>query len=299
MNDRMAVHIFFECVAFLLMTGCFREPICNETSRYAVRFEIDSAGLLHMMPENIERIRFSLYDPDTEKEVFMTFFSGKGGYLYSVEPGTYKVAAWSMNSDYTSVTYADRYDLLTAESMTVQQTPVRVIAAPDHVFAYSSEEMTIPYVTEDDAEVVFPLPLKSVVDTWRIEVENVKGLENFSSANFFISNQTREIYFKQWKRSGSAVSRAFGRVEGDKIICEFGSFGMGEDEKVSVIVRILAHNGSVYEKTFDVTNQINDSRNTGHIIKIQFDTTLIPLEQGGLQPSAEDWNENIDVIDLT
>lgn len=296
---KMTVWGLMALLSSCILTGCYkREPIYDEVSKYTVRFEVDSASVLHMMPRSLGRLQLSLYDPSTEKEVFKMFFSENGGNLYSIYPGKYKIAVWSMNSDYTSVTYTDRFNLLTAESMTTQETPVRVIAAPDHVFAYSNEEFEIPYVTEDDPDVVFTIPLKSVIDTWRIEVEDVKGLENFQEANFFIYNQAREIYLKQWRRSGSAVDKASGKVEGDLVVSEFGTFGMPEDERVSVVVKILAQNGFVHEKTIDVTEQIKDPENTRHIIRIQFDTTLNPMEQGGLNPSAEEWNENIDRIDL-
>lgn len=285
-------------LAFVL-SGCYkREPICSEISRYTVRFEIDSESVLYMMPENLERIQFSLYDPCTEKEVFRTYFSEKGGNLYSISPGTYKVAAWSLNSDYTSVTYTERYNLLTAESKTVQETPIRVTMAPDHVFAYSSEEIIIPYVTEDDPVAVFDIPLKSITDIWRIEVEDIEGLENLSEASFFIYNQVRELYFKQWERNGSAVDKASGKVEGNLVVSEFGTFGMPQDEKVCILVRIVAQNGFVHEKTVDVSEQIRNPENSGHIIKIRFGTTLNPPKQGGLQPSAEEWSGNIDKIDL-
>lgn len=281
------------------LAGCYKlEPIYDEVSRYSVRFETDKASVLYMMPESIGLLQLSLYDQNSEREVYRMYLGEEGGALRSVEPGTYRIAVWSMNSDYTSVTYTDRFNLLTAESMTTQETPIRVTAAPDHVFAYSSEEFVIPYITEDEDDVVFTIPLKSVIDTWRIEVEDVKKLENFSAASMFIYNQTREVYFKGWKRSGTAVNRSSGKVEGELVTSEFGTFGMPEDERVSVAVRILAQNGFVHEKTVDVTEQIRDPQNTEHVIRIQFDTTLNPLEQGGLKPSAEEWDENIEKIEL-
>lgn len=286
-------------IAVGALAGCYKlEPIHDEVSRYSVRFETDKESVLYLMPQSIGLLQLSLYNPDNEREVYRMYLGEEGGALRSVEPGTYRIAVWSMNSDYTSVTYTDRFNLLTAESMTTQETPIRVTAAPDHVFAYSNEEFVIPYVTDDDDEVVFTIPLKSVIDTWRLEVEGVKGLENFSAASMFVYNQSREIYFKGWKRSGTAINRASGKVESNLVTSEFGTFGMPEDERVSIAVKILAQNGYVHEKTVDVTEQIRDPQNTKHIIRIQFDTTLSPLEQGGLKPSADEWDENIEKIEL-
>lgn len=298
--NRKAV-IRYSGIVMLLVAAmsCYRrEPIYCEVNKYAVRFNIDSSDILYGMPRDLERIRFTLYDVDTEKEVYKTFMGPEGAYLHSVRPGTYKIAVWTLSSKVTSVTYTDRYNLLTAESKLAQESPLRVMVAPDHVFAYSSESIEVPHVTELDGDVVFTIPLKSVVEDWRIEVENVRGLENFTEASFYIYNQVQELYFKQWRRSGTVVDRAEGKVEGAMIVSEFGTFGMPEDEKVSIVVKILAQNGYVHQKTVDVSDQVRDPKNTGRIIKINFDTELNPLEQGGLLPSAEEWNENVDNIDL-
>lgn len=285
-------------VACCVYAGCQREPIYRETGQYAVRFTVDSESVLYMMPEKLELIQLSFYDIENDKEVYTTYMDADGGYLYSIRPGMYKLAAWTLNSDYTSVTYTNKYSLLTAEPKTVQETPMRVIVAPDHVFAYSSGTMEIPYIAEGDEDVVFTLPLKSVIDTWRIEVEGVEGLENFSDANFFVYNQARELYIGGWMCSGSAVDRSAGKVEGDLIVSEFGTFGMPEDEKVAVVARILAQNSLVHELTVDVTDQIRNPENKDHIIRICFDTKLNPLEQGGLLPTTEEWNEHTDHMDL-
>ena len=280
---------------FLLpsLFGCYkREPILSEVSRYAVRFEEEGDDT------SLERLQFTLYDAETEREVYRTFMGKEGGYLYSVRPGTYKVAVWSMNSACTSITYSDRYDLLTAESRIVQETPTRVMVSPDGVYAYSCEEFTVPYLTEEDEPAVFTFRLEDVVDIWNIEVDGLRGLENYVGSSFFISNQVQELYFKDWKPNGTAVVKASGEVMESLVVCRFGTFGMEQDAAVTVLVRILARDGFVHEKTVDVTPQIKDPGNSAHVIRIPFEAELHPLEQGGLLPSADEWDENTQIIDL-
>jgi|GEM_PF-5399956 len=286
-------------LSLLSLLSCQRDPIYEAVSRYRFEFDIED-DVLYCSAAEPELIQVMFYDPQTGKKIDETYMSPGGGYLYSFQNGCFDIVAFTMGADRTDITYTKDLSLLTAETKVIQNSPVTVINAPDHVFAGVLRSVTIPCLSEADPQFILTIPLKSVCDSWKVCVTGVKGLENASSAYMYLTNQTMEVLLKEWEPQGNCSIKAAGKVDVQKGIIEipFCTFAMGKDGKTTLRVMIEANDRRVHSMDFDVTAQVTDPENTSHIITVDFPTELLPMTQGGLDPSADEWDENHQFIDV-
>jgi len=279
--------------------SCQRDPIYDSVSKYRFEFDIDE-NVLYCDPPKTELIQVLFYDPQTGKKIDETYMSPDGGYLYSIQPGYYDIVVFSMGSDRTDITYTKDLNLLTAETKTLQSTPVRIINAPGHVFTGAAGNVMIPHLSEADSPFILRFPMKSICDSWKIMITGVEGLEYASSVWVYVFNQREEILLKDMTPTGSCAIRASGKALPSEGVLEsqFCTFGMINDGQPTVKVVIEAQDGRTHSMDFDVTRQVWDESNSSHIITVDFPTKLLPLKQGGLDPSADEWDDNHEFIDI-
>lgn len=289
--------LILTCMAALL--SCQRDPIYDEVSKYRFEFEIDQS-VLYCKAALPELIQVMFYDPQTGKKVQETYMTPQGGYLHSFQSGTYDIVAFTMGSDRTDITYTKDLNLLTAETKTLQSSPVRIINAPGHVFTGVARSVVIPHLSEADPQFTLTLPLKSICDSWRVVVTGVRGLEYASNVSVYVFNQAEEVLLKDMTPTGSCAIRASGEALPDMgyIQSEFCTFGMNPEGQVSLRIVIEAQDGRLHSREFDVTDQIRSKSNADHTITVDFPTELLPLTQGGLDPSSDEWDENREFIDI-
>ncbi|MCQ2185054.1 MAG: DUF5119 domain-containing protein [Bacteroidales bacterium] len=283
---------------FLLTISCHRDPICYPSGTYSIVVDVDDSAL-YMKPAPVANLQLSLYDPSSGREVYKTFLSSRSTGLPALPRGTYMIAVWSKDAGITDVSYTNNYRLLSATSAIVGGGVQKIIAAPDHLLAFSSGDFSVPEFS-DGGNHEFHILLKSVVDTWMIEVEGVSGLQWLSDASFTVSNQVKELLFDSWRPDGvCSVQATGGRVSpSGLILCPFGTFGMLPDGRVEVEARLRSQDGLVHSMKSDVTSQVRDPSNSKHLIRIHFPVQLSALRQGGLQPGACDWDEEYESIEV-
>lgn len=286
-------------LSLLSVLSCQRDPIYDAASKYRFEFDIDD-DVLFCNAVKPELIQVIFYDPQTGKKLDETYMSPEGGYLYSFQTGCYDIVAFTLGAERTDITYTKDLNLLTAETKVIQSSPATVINAPDHVFAGVVRQASIPCLSEADPQFVLTIPLKSVCDSWKVEVRGVKGLQYASSASLYLGNQGKEILLKEWKTNGNCTIKATGKVDVERGVIEipFCTFAMGKDGQVTARLLVEGQDRKVRSGEFDVTSQVRDSTNSSHIITVDFPIELQPMTQGGLDPSADEWDENREFIDI-
>lgn len=279
--------------------SCQRDPIFDSVSKYRFEFDIED-DVLYCKAQKAELVQVLFYDPASGKKINETYMSPEGGYLYSILPGNYDIVAFTMGSDRTDITYTKDLNLLSAETKILQSTPVRIINAPGHVFTGVAGGVMIPHLSEADAPFVLKLSLRSICDSWRMIITGVEGLEYATSVSVYVFNQREEILLKDMTRTGNCAIRASGKaVLSEGILeSEFCTFGMIAEGATTARVVIESQSGKTYSKDFDISEQTRDQNNSTHTITVEFPLKLLPLKQGGLDPSADEWDSNHEFIDI-
>lgn len=282
-----------------LSVGCSRDPIFDEVSKYRVDFDIrDNA--LWCRKASPELIQVMFYDPASGKKVYETYLSPEGGYLYSITPGRYNIVAFAMGDGATDIEYSRDFNLLSARTKTIQTKPETVINAPDHLLVGTLTPVDIPYLSEADPLFRMTIPMSSICDSWKVVVKGVKGLEYTSSVSMYVYNQKAEVPIRTMQAEGSSALSTKGapNLSEGTLEIPFCTFGMN-DGGISVRISIESLDRQVHTAVFDVTDQVTDTSNDNHVITVEFPVELLPPIQGGLDPSADEWDDHHEFIDVT
>lgn len=274
----------------LLLPSCRLEKIYDGGGRIKVAISGIDGG----------KVQFNLYDAESGKTAYRTFFGQNGGYIAAPAPGVYSAVAWTMDAARTRINYADNFNLVTAQTPFVEKSSSAAAVGPDAVWVWNSAKVEIPVLPEPDGEYTINVNMIPVTETWHIDVHGVEGLENFSGAEFILDNQYQEKYLKNFSRGkiGALVSSGFHDRDRETVSCRFETFGVPPDGRIRASIDIHSTGGYTHSTTADVTQQMRDTANTARIISIYFETTLFPPQQGGLAPSAQEWDSDLEIIDI-
>lgn len=286
-------------LTLMVALSCTRDPIYDEVSRYRINFEFPDS-VLYLRPVMPELIEVLFFDPATGKKVDETYMAPQGGYLYSFTPGTYNVIAFALGPSRVSVNYPKDFSLITAETNLIQSSPVRIINAPEHFFVGTTTPAEFPFLSEADPPYTLTIPMHSLCDSWNVTVTGIRGLQYASSLNLYVFNQAEEVALRDLSRQGISAISVSGRADLQKGTAEypFCTFGMSPDGQILIRVVIEAQDRQTHSREFDITSQVRDPLNTGHLIVVDFPTELSPMIQGGLDPSADEWDDHHEFIDV-
>lgn len=289
--------VFLQLLSFL---SCRREEIYDLVSKYRIEFEFVE-NIRYDDPGLPQKICVVFYDVSSGKKVYETYSGSDGCYLYAITPGTYDIIAYALGTQRTHVTYVNDFNLVTAETNVIANGALKTVSSPDHLYAGVVRNCRIPYLSEGDPDFFLKFNLSTVCDDWKIIIDGVRNLEYASSIDIFIDSQWKEHYLGLNKKEGGCILNLRGKKEnivGESIVIPFETFGMMQDVSVKMEVKIMAADGQKHYGVFDISDQVFDPLNMKHIIRAYFDTELKPLTQGGLDPSADDWDENRTTIGI-
>ena len=284
-------------LALALMLSCTREPIYEGVSQYRFEFSFPDS-VLWCRPERPELIQVLFYDPATGKRVSETYMTPDGGYLYAIEPGRWNIVAFTMGSTRAMVDYARDFSLLSAHTSLIQSAPMRIADSPEHIFVATLQDVDIPQLSEADEPFVLDIPLKPLCDSWRVEVSGIEGLEYASSITLLAFNQAGEVRLCDMDRGDWCAIKASGTVQDSLAVIPFCTFGMPPDGNVVIRVIIEAEDGQKHSNDFDITAQVRSPLKRNHIISVDFQTKLLPLIQGGLDPQTDEWEDHNEFLEI-
>lgn len=249
-------------------------------------------------PEPVEMLAVIFYDSGSKEQSRLMFFSREGGDMYSLEPGQYLVLCYNLGTDYTFADNLDRIDrTVFTTSSTGRTSSGKLIARePDHVFA-CIDTLEIPVLSGEEDCYEISLNPEPVLESWKLVIDGVSGLENAVSAGVYVGSQNRFYSVLENGGGGEAllsldmlpcVDAGRGVISG----C-FNTFGMSDTGTILLQVVLAGGDGAEYSELFDVTEQVRDPENVRHEINIRYEVSLSGRGESGLDPSADKWDENV------
>lgn len=307
--DRTILHIIKYVAAVLVVSippSCLRDVVFDEKSDY----RITVSPLYDMQYDRPDKepamFRVLLYDPESHNLVSSNMVSGNGGYLYNIRPGVYDILVYNYTLNRTKVTHEENLSLIQAGTSAVSYRETPIVETPDHLFVQRFDKVDIPYLSTQDEPFVLNCEPRSVVDSWILIIDGIKGLRNADYIDVYISGQARNSFIA--KDGDSRISNInttiffAARCDYAKglIYTPFTTFGKIPDEraKLELNIRIVGSGGEVYSCQADVTEQFDNPDNIRHEIRATFDVTISERKDGGMNPAADPWKPDANTIIL-
>ena len=243
-----------------------------------------------------ETMRVDLYDVKTGKLKYTDYIEAEGGYIHPA-PGTYDMVIYNIGTEavqirnesdineieaYTSEVsaflkgqlaqfFADIAKIKESQERSKSPADEKVIYEPDHIFVGRADEVEIPVIYEgEEREVVIEVDAHPEVETWKVTVANVKGLEYVQNVVAVISGQAESHFIGRGEDSGESVSIYFEKkkdMENKVLTGTFNTFGKHPTEKgiLSLDINVTDTGGSDHHFHFDVDSQFQDNPGS-HIV---------------------------------
>lgn len=293
------------CLLMLALCSCKREYIYDDMSKYRIEINPDYDMLYNMPSQAPMLFKVCFYEPSTDNLVTECTVGEKGGALYNLQAGNYDVVVYDYSFNRTKVIDTENRQTIRAYTSAVTYSEFPVVETPDHLFVQEFRDMHIPHLSERDPEFVINCEPRSVVDSWCLKVDGIKGLENADVIDVYVTGQTDALLFAREgeKYSGRSVAIWFeARCDFEKgmIITPFNTLGKlsGSLSTLILNLRIVGAGGETYLCDADVTKQFDDEGNTEHIISASFDITIHERKDGGMAPVADEWNPHVEDVYL-
>lgn len=310
-------------LVILCAVACQRRPFVEHTTGVnlilKVNTQVVNAGDVPMP----ETMRVDLFDPETGAVRYTDYISSTGGYIYPA-PGEYDMLLYNIGTESTLIRNEHSYDEVEAytndvssfikgqlakflasrakaraeRGKTKADEEERIVNEPDHLFVASGHRVDIPAFVEEEEvrEITIEVDAHSVVETWKVKVVSVIGLQWVQSAVAIMSGQVESTFIGKDEDSDRIVSIYFemdkneedGTIEGT-----FNTFGKHPEElsELSFDVNITDTGGDEHHFHFDVTEDFFDNPDNTIIIDEQIEIEEPKTGGGGFDPSVEDWED--------
>lgn len=276
-----------------------------------------------------ETMRVDLYDVKTGKLKYTDYIEAEGGYIHPA-PGTYDMVVYNIGTEavqirnesdineieaYTSEVsaflkgqlaqfFADIAKIKESQERSKSPADEKVIYEPDHLFVGRADDVEIPVIYEgEEREVVIEVDAHPEVETWKVTVANVKGLEYVQNVVAVISGQAESHFIGRGEDSGESVSVYFEKkkdMENKVLTGTFNTFGKHPTEKgiLSLDINVTDTGGSDHHFHFDVDSQFQDNPGSHIVIDDPIEIEEPKVAGGGFAPSVDDWEDVNTDIDL-
>lgn len=173
----------------------------------------------------------------------------------------------------------------------------RIVNEPDYLWVGDHHNFEIPAVDLDqDMTITVEVETHPVVETWKISVGQVEGLQWVNSITALMTGQTESAFIGTGKKSDGVVTILFemGKDEENKRIeGTFNTFGKNPlySSFLSLDLNIIDNAGEQHHHHFDLTDQFFD--NDEYYLEVE---KPIVIEEpkvtgGGFSPSVGDWED--------
>lgn len=315
--------------AALLAGSCQRRDFVERTTGVNLILKINTQIVNHNEHPLPETMRVDLYNMKTGKIAYTDYVSPTGGYIHPV-PGDYDLVLYNIGTESTQVRNEHDFNQIEAFTSEVSaflkgqlaqflasvakskaeraqtKAPVEetIVYEPDHLFVGMAHGVNIPvrYEGEEDLEVVIEVDAHTVVETWRVSVTNVIGLEYVRDVVALMSGQVESHFIGKEEKSDKSVSVFFEMykdMENNALVGRFNTFGKQPSEISSLDfdINVTDTGGEEHHFHFDVDSQFMDNPDNHIQVEEQIEVKEPKPGGGGFDPSVEDWeNVNTDII---
>lgn len=325
-------------IILILATGCRRIPLCERESDVYLRpvYETgamcDTSGLSDAAKSSAGSkitaqrpltLMACFYDCESHRIAYSETIPAEGGFV-KVPAGTWDILLYGMESEMTVV---EKTDMRAAGTAYAPSTGTKVSVGPDsrlgftiaeepeHLMVGRLQAVTIAALTERSSAQVIELQMRSIAETWTLEIRDIRGAERLSRASAWIGglSATRALWdlrlgddpvavqfaltpggvvagqaSQHATGGGSGVggdgrddvspalnSPAKSATESAALCGVFNTFGMCDGEQIKLGITIVNSAGGRFVMVCDVTDQILSPDNDGHRIIIS-ESILVP-----------------------
>lgn len=321
-------HLWRILLALLLLSGCRRLPLYDESGSLRLSMEIDLDIRHNPGIEAPQTMSVLFFAPETGKYLSSDYVGADGG-LLDVAAGIYDMLAFNFGTETTVIRNAgninsieaytetvsfdirDAYDKMESRLEAVGATKGEsyggdpVVFEPDHLFVANIRGLDVPVRVEGEDTMTVHAVASTILEAYSIEIGPVKGVEYIRGAEVFLTGQRRSAFVATGEHPDKKATIYF-PIQVDRrdfmFRTAFNTFGKypGADNKVYLNILIEDTGGGQYQYRYDVTDQFDNPDNDEGRIVID-DLIDIPEPSkggGGFQPDVSDWSDEIYDIEL-
>ena len=296
----------------------FAERITDVNLILKVNTNIANAGDVPLP----ETMRVDLYDIETGKLQYTDYVGSTGGYIHP-NPGLYDLVVYNIGTESTQIRNENLFTEVEAftsevssylkgqlarflasvarsrqESASKAPEEEKVVYEPDHIFVGHALGVDIPvrYEGDEDIDVTVEIDVHSVVETWKVSVVNVVGLEWVRDVVAVISGQAESHYIGLGENSERSVSIFFEKevdAENNALVGSFNTFGKhpGETGILSFDINVTDTGGEEQHFHFDVDSQFMDNPDREIVVDEPITIEEPKVSGGGFVPTVDDWQD--------
>ena len=296
--------------------SCTREPILKPMKDVNIRFSIDlslddTTQWVKPDPLGPSLIKVNFYNPQSGRLEGTMYTTKSGGNVSGVSAGTYDIVVFSDDAQYTRIVGEENFNTLLANTdKVVSKVKAKskadgdddggvdesvAIMMPDHLFVGRSMGVVIPEVMEKDTSLTIPVDMKTIIESYKIEIDGIKGLENANTADLYLAGHAAGRYLGPDRLSEElAILHVPCRVSlADSLVkatcTTFGKIMTAESlAKLHLVVN--GADGTVYDFETDIKDQY---LRPDHILKFHLDGDIKPREAGTFQPEVDEWDPEV------
>lgn len=297
-----------------VLPSCRREPLYEQASDIRLILNLNLSeddDAMWCKPKAPSLVRTIFYDRTTGERVATIFTGREGGSVVGVDAGTYTVLSFNDDCEYTRITGEDNLNTITAYTESVSMPAgsglltkadeYYAIREPDHLLVGLDTALVVPLVEKQDTTITLTSTLKTVMDSYYIRIDSLKGLQNVNSVALYLTGHSGYNEIGKKARSTEDETLYIGTVRPDPTytylqgtFCTFGKIpGTGGMAYIEIVV--TGAGGTVYHFEQDITEQYADPK---HVLMLCVKGEIKPQEQGGFEPEVDEWSEETDDIDI-
>lgn len=303
------------CFTALCLAGsCQRRPLTDVDSNVVVNIDIDYDIVNYPDPEEPSMMRVMFFDNADGDFASHAFLPAEGGTVAVIPGRTYHVLTYNFDTESTVVGEENSWDNIYATTNEVPENVKSrlrsradadadelIVYEPDHHFVARERDVYIPARSVDAPPVEINLHAGTIVETWKVYIDRLQGLEYTASVSGVISGLAQYNTLAADEESDYKVSVFFEtmNISADGVLeIQFNTFGYvpSEHQVISLVVTDTGGSGHIFD--FDVSEQFVD--NPEQIIRIKTDQVIIDEPDdpdsgsgGGLAPDVDEWDDII------
>ena len=311
MSRRATALMAAACMAAVLLGGCKRRPLTTQDNNVIVSIDFDYDIVNYTVPADPEMMRVVFFNDDEGDFSSHAFTPARGGYASVMPMETYHVMAY--NFDTESVVWYNEYDRdgITASTNEIPESyrsrlksratrydDELIVFEPDHHFVANKPGTYVPIRSVGSAPVTIEMKASTIVETWKLYIDRIQGMEYVASVAGVISGLARAKTLADGEKTGETASVFFETLSMDsdgKVEVVFNTFGYLPAQRQIVTLVVTDLSGEGFEFDFDVSDQFLN--NPEQIIRINTDKVIIDEPDtpgdggGGLSPDIDDWED--------
>ena len=308
--------------AVFLSGACKRRPLTVGDNNVQVNISIDYDIVNYPDPEEPGMMRVMFFDSEDGGFASHAFLPASGGRVNVLPGRTYHVLAYNFDTESTIVGNEYLWHGIHATTNEVPESyksrlksratkfeDELIVYEPDHHYVARERDVYVPARSVEAPPVVIDLDASTIVETWKVYIDRVEGIQYVASVAGVISGLALSNTLASDEESEDKASVFFETMSVTKegvLEIQFNTFGYVPSEKqvITLVVTDTAAEG--HEFNFDVSSQFAD--NPEQIIRVKtgedgnpdivIDEPDIPDGGGGggLAPEVDEWDDI--VIDI-